>query len=139
MMMIPKRNSFELLDDLFKETMFDRNESKLMRTDIKENENDYAVIIDLPGYSKENIKIEVEDGYLTVTATKTEEDNEEDSGKYVRKERYFGECSRSFYVGENIETEDVKASFRNGTLNLSIPKKEKIEKEETKKYVQIDD
>ncbi len=139
MMMIPKRNSFELLDDLFKETMFDRNESKLMRTDIKENENDYAVIIDLPGYSKENIKIEVEDGYLTVTATKTEEDNEEDSGKYVRKERYFGECSRSFYVGENIETEDVKASFRNGTLNLSIPKKENIEKEETKKYVQIDD
>ena len=139
MMMIPRRNSFGLLDDLFKDTMLDRHESKLMRTDIKENENDYSVIIDLPGYEKEDIKIEVDEGYLTVTATKTSEDSQENSGRYVRKERYFGECSRSFYVGDNIETEDVKATFRNGTLNLSIPKKEEQEEEQPKKYVQIDD
>ncbi len=138
MMMIPRRNDFDLLDDLFKDPFFS-NENKAMKTDIKENEDGYSIVVDLPGYDKENIKIDVEEGYLTIHATMSNEDKEEKNGKFVRRERYFGECSRSFYVGDAIETEDVKASFKNGTLSLIIPKKE-IHKELTeKKYVQIED
>lgn len=138
MMMIPRRNDFDLLDDLFKDPFFS-NENKAMKTDIKETEEGYSIVVDLPGYDKENIKIDVEDGYLTIHATMNNENNEEENGKFVRRERYFGECSRSFYVGDAIETEDVKANFKNGTLKLVVPKKE-VQKELTeKKYVQIED
>lgn len=138
MMMIPRRNDFDLLDDLFKDPFFS-NENKAMKTDIKETEEGYSIVVDLPGYDKENIKVDVEDGYLTIHATMNNENNEEENGKFVRRERYFGECSRSFYVGDAIETEDVKANFKNGTLKLVVPKKE-VQKELTeKKYVQIED
>lgn len=139
MMMIPRRNDFDLFDDLFKDPFFTNHENKVMKTDIKENENGYAIVVDLPGYEKDNIKIDVEEGYLTIHASMCEEDNEENNGKFVRRERYFGECSRSFYVGENIETEDVKATFKNGTLKLEIPKKEPRKEIAEKKYVQIED
>ncbi len=139
MMMIPRRNDFDLLDDLFKDPFFSNHESKMMKTDIKENENGYSIVVDLPGYEKENIKIDVEEGYLTIHASMNEENNNEENGKFVRRERYFGECSRSFYVGEAVETEDVKASFKNGTLKLEVPKKEKQKEIVEKKYVQIED
>ena len=139
MMMIPRRNDFDLLDDLFKDPFFSNHESKMMKTDIKENENGYSIVVDLPGYEKENIKIDVEEGYLTIHASMNEENNDEENGKFVRRERYFGECSRSFYVGEAVETEDVKASFKNGTLKLEVPKKEKQKEIVEKKYVQIED
>lgn len=139
MMMIPRRNDFDLFDDLFKDPFFTNHENKVMKTDIKENENDYAIVVDLPGYEKDNIKIDVEEGYLTIHASMNEENNNEENGKFVRRERYFGECSRSFYVGEAVETEDVKASFKNGTLKLEVPKKEKQKEIVEKKYVQIED
>lgn len=139
MMMIPRRNDFDLLDELFRDPFLNSHENKVMKTDIKETENDYSIVVDLPGYDKENIKIDVEDGYLTIQASMNKENKEEENGKFVRRERYFGECSRSFYVGDAIETEDVKASFKNGTLSLMVPKKELKKEIVPKKYVQIED
>lgn len=138
-MMIPRRNDFDLLDNLFKDPFFSNHESKMMKTDIKEKANSYLIVVDLPGYEKEDIKIDVEDGYLTIHAFMNEENNDEENGKFVRRERYFGECSRSFYVGEAVETEDVKASFKNGSLKLEVPKKETKKEIVEKKYVQIED
>ena len=136
MMMLPRRNEFNLLDDIFGD--FNYAENKVMKTDIKEHKDKYSIMIDLPGYNKDDIKISIEDGYLTVSATINKNEEEKEHGKFVRRERYFGECSRSFYVGDNIEVEDIKASFKNGTLNLEVPKKEQ-KKLVDKKYVQIED
>lgn len=135
MMMIPRRN-FDLFDDMFNDSFF-KGDNKIMKTDIKDNKDNYIIDIEMPGYEKENIKIDVEDGYLNVTAS-INKDNDESNDNYVRKERYVGECSRSFYIGDNIEAEDIKANFKNGILSLNVPK---INKEEvpTKKYVQIED
>lgn len=138
MMLIPRKNDFDLLDDLFKDPFFS-HENKVMKTDILENEDGYQIVVDLPGFAKENIKIDVEDGYLTIHASMNEEKNEDEKGKFVRRERYFGECSRSFYVGDAVETEDVNASFKNGILKLTIPKKELSKEATEKKYVQIED
>lgn len=138
MMMIPRKNDFELLDDIFKYPFFN-NESVGMKTDIKENEDSYSITIDLPGYDKNNIKISVEDGYLTVNAVINSDNEEKEEGKFVRRERYFGECSRSFYVGDAIETEDIKANLTNGILRLEVPKKEQRKELPEKKYVQIED
>ena len=125
MMMIPRRNHFDLFDEMFRDPFFEGTESKVMKTDIKEKKDKYLIDIDLPGYEKEDIKIEISDGYLTVHASVNKEVNDEkEKGKYVRKERYVGECSRSFYVGENLKEEDIKAKFKNGTLTLEVPKKE---------------
>lgn len=136
MMLMPRRN-FDLFDEMFDDTFFSKS-SKLMKTDIKENENNYTIEVDLPGYSKEDIKITVDDGYLTVNANMSKE-NDDTTAKYVKRERYYGECSRSFYVGNNVETEDVKAAFHNGILKLEVPKKEDVKKLPEKKYVQIED
>ena len=138
MMLIPRRD-FDLLDEVFGDPFWGRNESKMMKTDIKEKGNKYLIDVDLPGYEKENIKIEVENGYLTVHASMNKENKEEENGKFLRRERYFGECSRSFYVGDSIESEDIKASFKNGTLTLEIPKEEETKELPEKKYVQIED
>ena len=140
MMMIPKRrNELDLLEEMFRDPFFTGEETKLMRTDIKEKKDKYLVDIDLPGYEKEDIKIEIEDGYLTIHATTDSHKEEKEEGKFVRKERYVGECSRSFYVGEDIKEEDIKASFKNGTLKLEIPKKEEKKELPEKKYIPIDD
>lgn len=139
MMMIPRKNDFDLLDDIFRDPFFKHNENAIMKTDIKENKDSYSIVVDLPGYDKENIKIDIEDGYLTVNATMDTKNEEKEDGKFVRRERFFGECSRSFYVGDAVETEDVKANFKNGTLNLEIPKKEEKKELPEKKYVQIED
>lgn len=140
MMMIPRRrNEFDLLNEMFRDPFFVEGEAKLMKTDIKEKEDKYLIDIDLPGYEKENIKIEIEDGYLTVHATTDSHKEEKDEGKFVRKERYIGECSRSFFIGEDIREEDIRASFKNGTLQLEIPKKEESKALPEKKYIPIDD
>ena len=138
MMMIPRRNSFDLWEELFNDPFFDSHESKIMRTDIKENDKDYCILIDLPGYEKEDIKIDVENGYLNVSATMNSKKEEKEHGKFVRRERYFGECSRSFYVGDELEAEDIKASFKNGTLRLEVPKKEETKEIPQKKYIDIE-
>lgn len=139
MMMVPRRrNDFDLFDDIFDDPFFGSSDTRLMRTDIKEKDNSYVVTIDLPGYEKDNIKIEINDGYLTVTAHASKKNNVKDEdGKYIRKERYSGHCSRSFYIGENVKDTDVKASFKNGTLTLEFPK-EKEEKLPEKKYIPIE-
>lgn len=138
MMLIP-RDNFDLFDDIFTDPFFKRNDNKLMRTDIKEHDDNYVISVDLPGYDKENIKVDITDGYLTVSAKTDSENNEEEKGKYVRRERYFGECSRSFYVGDDISVEDVDASFKNGTLIMEIPKMDSKKELSEKKYIEIKD
>ena len=138
MMLIP-RDNFDLFDDIFTDPFFKRNDNKLMRTDIKEHDDNYVISVDLPGYDKENIKVDITDGYLTVSAKTDSENNEDEKGKYVRRERYFGECSRSFYVGDDISVEDVDASFKNGTLVMEIPKMDSKKELPEKKYIEIKD
>ena len=138
MMMIPRRHDFDLWDDMFRDPFFTEGESKLMKTDIKEKKDKYLIDIDLPGYNKEGIKIEIQDGYLTVHAKVNKEENDEEKGKFVRKERYTGECSRSFYVGDSVKEEDIKAKFKNGTLTIEVPKKEEHKELEEKKYIPIE-
>ena len=138
MMMIPRRHDFDLFDDMFRDPFFNEGESKLMKTDIKEKKDKYLIDIDLPGYDKDNIKIEIQDGYLTIHASVNKENDEEEKGKYVRKERYAGEWSRSFYIGDNIKEEDIKAKFKNGTLTLEIPKKEERKQLPDTKYIPIE-
>ena len=138
MMMIPRRHDFDLWDEMFRDPFFTESESKLMKTDIKEKKDKYLIDIDLPGYEKEGIKVEIQDGYLTIHAKVNKEENDEEKGKYVRKERYTGECSRSFYVGDNVKEEDIKAKFVNGTLKLEIPKKEDKKELPEKKYIPIE-
>ena len=95
-----------------------------MKTDIREHDEGYEVDIDLPGFKKDEISIELENGYLTVSAAKgLDKDEEDKKGKYIRKERYAGAMQRSFYVGENLTDEDIKAKYENGILKLSVPKK----------------
>lgn len=138
MMMIPRKNDFDLWDDAFGDVFFHNHESKVMKTDIEEREDKYILAVDLPGYEKENIKMSIEEGYLTISASTNTTKEEQEKGKFVRKERYTGTCSRSFYVGENITKEDIKASFKNGILQIDIPKKEeKISHE--KQYIEIED
>ena len=139
MMMIPRRHDFDLIEDMFRDPFFDERESRVMKTDIKEKKDKYVIDIDLPGYEKENIKIEVEDGYLTVHASINSNKEEKEEGKFVRKERYVGSCSRSFYVGEDVKEDDIKATFRNGILKLEVPKKEEKKELSEKKYIQIED
>lgn len=137
MMLVPRKN-FDIFDDLFNDPFFTSHENKVMKTDIKEHDDRYEILVDLPGFNKEDIKMNIEDGYLVINAkTSNEEDNTNKNGKYVRKERYYGECSRSFYIGDNITEEDIKANYKNGTLNVEIPKKEEVEKIKDKKYIEI--
>ena len=139
MMLVPRRN-FDIFDSFFDDPFFNSNENKMMKTDIKENENNYEVLIDLPGFNKEDIKMYIDNGYLVVSAkTNNEIDDKDENGKFIRKERYYGECSRSFYVGEDVKEENIKASYKNGTLNIEIPKLEIEEKKSEKKYIEISD
>lgn len=139
MMMIPRKNDFDLFEDMFRDPFFTSNESKIMRTDIKEHKDKYVIDIDLPGYKKEDIKLSVDDGYLTVHASMDSENEEKEKGKYVRRERYMGSCSRSFYVGDAVKSEDIKASFKNGTLKIEVPKKEDKKELPEAKYIEIED
>ena len=138
MMMIPRKHDFDLWDEMFRDPFFTESESKLMKTDIKEKKDQYIIDIDLPGYEKDGIKVEIQDGYLTVYAKVDKSEDDSEKGKYVRKERYTGECSRSFYVGDNVKEEDIKAKFTNGTLRLEIPKKEDKKELPEKKYIPIE-
>ena len=140
MMMIPRiKKEFDLLGEMFADPFFTEHESKIMKTDIKEKTDKYLIGIELPGYQKENIKINIEDGYLTVHAEINSDNEEKEEGKFVRRERYVGSCSRSFYVGNEVKSEDIKASFKNGILKIEVPKKEYKKELPEKKYIQIED
>lgn len=110
----------------------------LMRTDVRETENTYELDIDLPGYSKEDVKAQLKDGYLTVSASKSENKDEKDEeDKYLRRERYSGSVSRRYYVGENLTEDDIHAKFENGILKLSFPK-DQPKKVEAQKFISIE-
>lgn len=133
MMLVPRRNNFDLFDDIFEDGFFPTKEKNLMRTDIREKNDKYVIDVDLPGFNKENINLSLNDGYLEISA-KVENDNHDEEERFVRKERFYGECSRSFYVGEDVTEEDIHAEFKNGILMIEIPKKEEVKKiPETKK------
>ena len=108
----------------------------LMRTDVNEDKKGYEVHIDLPGFKKEDVQITLKDGYLTVNATRTNE--VEEGKKFLRRERYVGNVSRSFYVGEVLTEEDIKAKFENGVLKLTLPKKEEVPKVEEARHIAIE-
>ncbi len=110
----------------------------LMKTDVRETDAAYIVEMDLPGFNKNDVQVTLENGYLTVAAEKHEENEEKKEGKYIRKERYVGNCQRSFYVGEDVTEEDIKAAFKEGVLSLDIAKKVEQPKIEEKKTISIE-
>ncbi len=130
-----KNNS--MLDDLWDNVFTGFSNNRLMRTDVHEKDGKYIMDIDLPGFKKEDVKISLYNGNLTISAEKNESDEEKDSkGNLIRQERYSGSCTRSFYVGDSIRENDIQASFSNGILTISVPTEE--HKEETeKKYIDI--
>lgn len=124
-----------VFDDLFYDPFMSRSGNN-MRTDIIEKENEYELSMELPGFNKEDIRMELKDGYLMISANKnTDNEVKDDEGHIIRRERYQGSCSRSFYVGD-MKEEDIKASFNNGELKVSLPKTG-IKKAEEKKYIEI--
>ncbi len=126
-----------IFDDLFNTPFFTRSEQNMMKTDIKEHDTGYELTVDLPGVKKDDIKAELNDGYLTITAeNNSSKDEKDEKGKYICRERYSGSYSRSFYVGDAVTEEDIKAKFENGTLTLDIPKKEALP-EKQNKYIAI--
>ena len=140
MMMIPRRrNEFDLFNDFFGgDDFFTRRESAIMKTDIKEKKDRYVIEMDLPGYEKENINLELKEGYLNVSAKVEKEENSDENEKIVHKERFYGHCSRSFYVGEQITEEDIHAEFKNGTLKVTVPKKEEKKEIPEAKHIAIE-
>ncbi len=144
-MLMPSVFSDNFVEDMFDDFFFpatsykQRNRSVAMNADVKEKKDSYEIALDLPGYDKNDVKVELSEGYLTISA-KHSEDKEEKSKdeRYIRKERYVGQMQRSFYVGEDITDEDIKASFANGVLNLTVPKKEAKASVPEKKYIAIE-
>ena len=111
----------------------------LMKTDVKEFNDHYELEVDLPGFKKDDMKVELNDGYLNIVAeTKSENEQNENDGKFIRRERYYGSCQRAFYVGEAVKEDDIKANFKDGVLKLNVPKITEEVKPE-KKYIQIFD
>ena len=113
--------------------------TNVMKTDIKENDGAYELAIDMPGYGKDDVQAELKDGFMTITATKDDsKEDKEENGHYIRRERFFGSCSRSFYVGEDVTEADIKANFKDGILYVTVPKKEAKPQIEEKKLIQIE-
>lgn len=134
-MLLAKRGYNNFFDDLFNDSFFTNpylnGNSQIMKTDVTEKDGNYLIDVELPGYKKDEIKADLKDGYLTISANKEEEKDEKDKDhKVVRKERYTGSCNRSFYVGDQMTQDDIKANYSDGVLHLSIPKdKEAIEEQ----------
>ena len=122
-----------------KSLLYGKHAKNMMKTDVRETDDSYEVDIDLPGFKKDEVNVKLEDGYITISAAKGLDKDEKDkkSGKYIRRERYAGSMSRSFYVGDGITEEDIKAKYENGILKLSIPKK-KAKAVDQKKHIAIE-
>ena len=142
-----------LIDDLFDDDWFDDKEFKnvekklyghraknVMNTDVKETEDGYELEMDLPGFKKEEVSVELNNGYITIRAAKglDEDEKEKKTGKYIRRERYSGACERSFYVGEEVTQEDIKGEYKHGILKLFVPKKEAKPVSNDPKYITIE-
>lgn len=149
-MLMPSVFGKNLFDDFFGDfafpsfpdidkTFYGKQGNSLMRTDVKETDSGYAVDIDLPGFKKDEIRMQLEKGYLTVSAAKElDNDEKDDNGRYVRRERYAGSVSRSFYVGENVTEEDIHPKYENGILSFNLPKEDRKAVEEKKHYIAIE-
>lgn len=148
-MLVPSIFGENLFDDLmnfpFEKEFFPRHNplygkraEHVMKTDIKETDAAFEMDIDLPGFKKEDVNAKLENGYLTISAAKSvDKDEKDDKGVYIRRERYSGQCARTFYVGEDVKQEDIKAKFEDGILKIAIPKVEHKEVE-AKKYIAIE-
>ena len=146
-MLVPSIFGEDLFDSFFEDfarptrnvARYNAPAANVMRTDVKETETGYELDVDLPGYKKENVQVELKDGCLTVTAkTAQSKDEKDENGRYIRRERYSGTCSRAFYVGEDMEQNDIKAKFEDGILKLSVPKKDAKPKVEENRYITIE-
>ena len=135
--MLPSMFGESLFDDFFdddfmrfpvwggRNPLYGKHAKNLMKTDVRETENTYEVDIDLPGFKKDEIDVDLKDGYLTISASKgLDKDQKDKEGKYIRQERYAGACSRSFYVGEAVQPGEVHAKYEDGILRIDVPKKE---------------
>ena len=121
-----------------KNPLYGKHAKNMMKTDVRETENGYELDIDLPGFKKDEITAQLKDGYMTISASKgLDKDEKDKEGRYIRRERYAGAMSRSFYVGEGITEEDIHAKYEDGILKLSVPKKDKKAVEQ-KKYISIE-
>ena len=145
-MLMPSLFHDNFVDDFF-EDMFSIGpmfheampQNTMMNTDIQDLGNAYQLEIELPGYEKKDVHAKLENGYLTISASKEEnKDEKNEAGDYVRRERYTGKCSRTFYVGEQVREEDVKAGFENGILKVAFPKKDETKQLEHKNYIDIE-
>ena len=138
-MLMPSIFGENLFDDFMDFPFGGKKINTMMKTDIRDTDSSYELDIDMPGFKKEDIKAQLKDGYLTISASTSSNNDEQDKeGRYIRRERYAGSCSRSFYVGEGVKEEDIKAKFENGILKLSIPKVENKPQVEEKKYIAIE-
>ena len=134
--MLPRIFGEDLFDDFFNDDFMMRpmrnTVPQMMKTDVRELDGAYELDMDLPGFKKEDIKVDLKDGTLTISAARNAETNEkDDNGKLIRQERYSGSCQRSFYVGEAVKQEDMKARFEDGILHLEFPKTSQKQVEET--------
>ncbi|MDD6666034.1 MAG: Hsp20/alpha crystallin family protein [Eubacterium coprostanoligenes] len=151
-MLMPSVFGKDLFDDFFDFPFYDDKESdklekklyghrskNLMKTDVQETENGYVLEMDLPGFSKDEVKASLKDGYLTIRAEKglDKEEKDEKTAKYIRRERYAGSCERSFYVGD-VNEADIKGEFKHGILKLTIPKEQPKKEIDTTKYIELD-
>lgn len=145
-MLYPSIFTNNLFDDIFDDLMRPAkslssfgSQSVLMKTDIRETKDAYFLDVELPGVKKENVTVELKDGALEIKAVTAADDaDKEENGKYLRRERFYGSCSRSFYVGEDVKQEDIKAKFENGVLTLTVPKIEPQPKVEQRQYISIE-
>ena len=136
--MLPSIFGENLFDDFFSDpfemmvparsALYGKHGKNLMKTDVRETEETYELDIDLPGFKKDEVSVDLKDGYLTIGASKgLDKDQSDENGKYIRRERYAGVCSRSFYVGENVRPEEIGAKYEDGILRLSVPKADRKE------------
>ena len=149
-MMMPSIFGENLFDDFMNDFPFEKHffgernplygkhAKNIMKTDVKETDNSYELDIDLPGFKKEDINVQLDNGYLTIAASKSlEKEDEREKSHYIRQERYSGSMSRSFYVGNDVKQEEIHAKYEDGILKLAVPKKA-VKAIETNKYIQIE-
>ena len=138
-MLLPYAIAKNMFEEVFDSAFSSRNLGGMMNTDIKENDQGYELVIDMPSVSKENISAELKDGYLCISASIDHtNDGDAKSDKYLRRERFVGSCRRSFYVGDKVTQEDIHAKFENGTLHLFIPKQTQTPQLESKNLIAIE-
>ena len=155
-MMVPSIFGENLFDDFFddffdwpaydkqmknaQKKLYGRHADNMMKTDVRDHDDHYEIDVDLPGFKKEELSLELTEGYLTIKAAKglDKDEKEKKTGKYIRRERYMGSMTRSFYVGDTVTQEDIKAEYRNGVLKLTVPKPDPNKEVEKTNYIAIE-